>query len=66
MAIATLSAVSEFYPDLAVIYIDAHADINTVQTTPTGNLHGMPLSFVIRELSGANAALTDFSWVIPR
>lgn len=66
MAIGTLNAMSERYPDLAVIYIDAHADINTVETTPSGNLHGMPLSFVINELNAINANLTPFSWVVPR
>lgn len=28
-----------------VIYIDAHADINVPQTSPSGHLHGMPLAF---------------------
>ena len=30
-------------PDTAVIWIDAHADINTAATSPSGNIHGMPL-----------------------
>jgi arginase len=29
---------------LGVIWIDAHADFNTEETTPSGNIHGMPLS----------------------
>lgn len=29
--------------DFAVIWIDAHADINTMETSPSGNIHGMPL-----------------------
>jgi len=29
---------------LGVIWIDAHADFNTVETTPSGNIHGMPLA----------------------
>ncbi|HEY1059242.1 MAG TPA: bifunctional proline dehydrogenase/L-glutamate gamma-semialdehyde dehydrogenase PutA [Limnobacter sp.] len=29
---------------LRVVWIDAHADINTAQTSPSGNLHGMPLA----------------------
>lgn len=31
--------------EIAVIWVDAHADINTPETTATGNIHGMPLSF---------------------
>lgn len=34
---------------LGVIWIDAHADIHTPYTTPSGNLHGMPLSISINE-----------------
>jgi len=29
---------------LGVIWIDAHADFNTDETTPSGNIHGMPLA----------------------
>jgi len=32
--------------DIKVIWVDAHADINTPETTDTGNLHGMPLAFL--------------------
>jgi arginase len=34
---------------LGVIWIDAHADIHTPYTTPSGNLHGMPLAVSINE-----------------
>lgn len=33
--------------DICVIWIDAHTDINTQDTTPTGNVHGMSLASVI-------------------
>lgn len=29
---------------LGLIYLDTHGDMNTIETTPTGNIHGMPLS----------------------
>ncbi|MDX9992163.1 MAG: arginase [Anaerolineales bacterium] len=29
---------------IGVLWIDAHADFNTAETTPTGNIHGMPLA----------------------
>ncbi len=34
---------------LGVIWIDAHADLHTPYTTPSGNMHGMPLSTAISE-----------------
>lgn len=43
-AFATISALLNIYPDLRIIWFDAHADMNTPVTSPSGNSHGMPLS----------------------
>ena len=32
--------------DMAVIWVDAHADINTPETSESGNIHGMPVAFL--------------------
>jgi len=40
---------------LGVIWIDAHADLHTPYTTPSGNMHGMPLSITINEDNEENA-----------
>ena len=39
------------YPDkkLGVIWIDAHADLHSPYTTPSGNMHGMPIACSIGE-----------------
>ena len=34
---------------LGIIWIDAHADLHTPYTTPTGNMHGMPVAVVMAE-----------------
>lgn len=48
IALATFSAISSYYraqnQDIGLIWFDAHADMNTPETSPTGNLHGMPLA----------------------
>lgn len=41
--------------DLAVVWIDAHGDLNTPETSPSGNLWGMPLRMAIDEGSVAAA-----------
>ena len=41
---ATISALLQHYPNLRVLWIDAHADINTPETSPSGNSHGMPIA----------------------
>lgn len=50
MAIGTLMGHARVHPDMVVLWIDAHADINTPLTSDSGNIHGMPLSFVANEL----------------
>lgn len=44
LGLGSISGASKYYDDLGVIWIDAHGDINTHETTVTGNVHGMPLS----------------------
>lgn len=44
IAIGTLAGLAYHYKNLGVIWYDAHADMNTEETSPTGNIHGMPLA----------------------
>ncbi|HWI48042.1 MAG TPA: arginase [Rummeliibacillus sp.] len=44
IAIGTLAGISDYYENLGVIWYDAHADMNTSETSPSGNIHGMPLA----------------------
>ena len=46
---------------LGVIWIDAHADMNTPSTSPSGNIHGMPLAVSMGLGSTALTNLLDFS-----
>ena len=47
LGLGSISGSSRFYNDLAVIWIDAHGDINTYETSPSGNAHGMPLALAL-------------------
>ena len=40
------SSISKYNNDLMVIWVDAHADINTKKTSSSGNTHGMPVSSI--------------------
>lgn len=44
LGLGSISGVSKYYKDFAVIWVDAHGDINSYLTTETGNVHGMPLA----------------------
>lgn len=50
-AAGTISGIKAAYPKsrLGVIWIDAHADLHSPYTTPSGNMHGMPLAMVLDE-----------------
>jgi arginase len=52
----TIAGIKKAYPKakLGVIWIDAHADIHTPYTTPSGNMHGMPLAAALNEDNASN------------
>jgi arginase len=51
LAVGSVSGVAEFYrrqnQKVGVLWIDAHSDINTPDTSPSGNVHGMPLAALL-------------------
>jgi len=57
IAIGSVSGTKMAFPEqrLGVIWIDAHADLHTPWTTPSGNVHGMPLALLMNiEKKGRN------------
>jgi arginase len=44
ISIGTVSGVARAFDRTGVIWLDAHADFNLPETSPSGNIHGMPLS----------------------
>ena len=48
IAVGTVAGVSEYFrrqnQKVGLLWIDAHADINTPESSPSGNVHGMPLA----------------------
>ncbi|XP_052269200.1 arginase-1-like [Dreissena polymorpha] len=65
MAIGTVMGHARVHPDMAVLWIDAHADINTPLTSESGNIHGMPLSFLAHELDNYISYLPGWEEVKP-
>ena len=51
LAIGSVRGVGEFFQPkkIGLVWIDAHADLNTPETTETANVHGMPLSVLMGE-----------------
>ena len=50
-ALGTLSGIKAAYPDqnIGVFWIDAHADLHSPYTSPSGNIHGMPLAAALAD-----------------
>ncbi len=48
IALGSVSGVLKARPETRVLWVDAHADINTPSTSPSGNLHGMPVAFLLK------------------
>ncbi|MFD2759905.1 arginase [Lentibacillus juripiscarius] len=44
IAIGSLAGVAKHHENLGVIWYDAHGDLNSGDTSPSGNIHGMPLA----------------------
>jgi arginase len=67
IAVATFAAVSAHGrsagKDVGLIWFDAHADINTPETSYTGNIHGMPLAIL---LGHGPAELVDLAGFRPK
>lgn len=61
LAMGTISGTLEAHPNACVIWVDAHADINTIDTTVSGNIHGMPVSFLL----GIGSKEKVFDWIKP-
>jgi arginase len=62
IALGTLGGLASVHGPGGVLWIDAHSDINTPQTSPSGNVHGMPLAAA---LGLAGPGFESDAWPLP-
>ena len=62
IAIGTIGGLARTHGPGAVLWIDAHGDLNRPETSPTGNVHGMPLAAAF---GVAGDAFADDAWPTP-
>ncbi len=63
IALGSITGITRVYKDISALWIDAHADFNTEETTPSGNIHGM----ILAALAGiGNKHLTDVGGWAPK
>lgn len=61
IAIGSLAALLRHNPDTGIIWIDAHADINTPWISESGNLHGMPIGLLLDPIQSSQ--IPGFGWL---
>ena len=65
IAIGSAAGVAAFYRNrgekIGIIWLDAHTDINTPDTTPSGNIHGMPLAALLGQGAPELTGIGGFS-----
>ncbi len=65
IAVGTVAGISRFFREsnrkIGLLWIDAHADMNTPQSSPSGNVHGMPLACCIGVGPDALARMFGFA-----
>lgn len=69
VAMASLAAVFKYYKEKditpGVIWFDAHGDLNTEETSPSGNIHGMPLAVALGDGNEDLKSLFDGGFLDP-
>ena len=63
VAIGTLGGLASVEPRQGLLWVDAHADFNTPESSPSGNIHGMPVAAILGQ--GPND-LVDVAGVSPK
>jgi arginase len=62
VALGTLGGLASAHGAGAVLWLDAHGDLNTPDTSPSGNVHGMPLAAA---LGLADSMFESEAWTLP-
>jgi arginase len=62
VALGTLGGLAKYRGAGGVLWIDAHGDLNTPESSPTGNVHGMPLAAA---MGLTDARFESESWLLP-
>jgi len=62
VAIGTIGGLASLHGPGGVLWFDAHSDLNTPATTPSGNVHGMPVAAM---LGRAGAGFESNRWPLP-
>jgi arginase len=63
IGIGSLAGILRARPNTGVLWIDAHADINTPDVSDSGNLHGMPVGMLMEGIAPDFSKLPGMGWL---
>jgi arginase len=64
IGIGSLAGILRARPNTGILWIDAHADINTPDVSESGNLHGMPVGMLMEGIAPDLSKLPGMTWLI--
>jgi len=65
LATGSIHGHSQVDDKVCVLWVDAHCDMNYPASTGTGNIHGMPLHFLMNDLANQRLEIPSYSWCKP-
>jgi len=63
IGIGSLAGILRAKPETGVIWVDAHADLNIPSVSESGNMHGMPLGLMMKELIPDRSVIPGLEWL---
>lgn len=63
VGIGSLAGILKARPNTGVLWIDAHADLNIPDHSPSGNMHGMPVGLLLKEMQYDLASISGLEWL---
>ena len=63
IAMGSLAGILRARPRTGVLWVDAHADLNTPATSRTGNMHGMPLGMLMEGMGVNHKSIPGCEWL---
>ena len=66
IAMGTLAGLAQVHGAGGVLWVDAHGDLNRPNTSPTGNVHGMPLAAALGQCGFSIEGFPEPPWVDPK
>lgn len=63
IGLGSLAAVLKCRPNIGIIWVDAHADLNTPTSSPSGNMHGMPVGLLMDGVTNLEDIPAGCEWV---